>query len=275
MKTFIKWPGNKQKHLRHIIPHIPQKFNHYIEPFLGSGSLYLYLQPKNSILNDCNKDLIDIWNLVKSDVKYIIRSFTDFEKQFVSMDKQEKILFCREITTNLNTHKLSRKRSVNLLLMIFCAYMGIIVINDKYRFQGLEKRLYNDNKYYFLTPNYYNRIQQVSQLLCNTDTIIYNKDYSAILELTKKNDFVFLDPPYLYEYNVGFNYNRYEKVDLPFVQHLLLECEKLDKKNVKWLMTQADTKTIKNLFKKYTIIKYRVYRPIKKQYTYELIIKNY
>lgn len=44
LKTFIKWPGNKSKHLRHILPYVPEKFNIYYEPFLGSGALFLKLE---------------------------------------------------------------------------------------------------------------------------------------------------------------------------------------------------------------------------------------
>jgi hypothetical protein len=40
-------------------------------------------------------------------------------------------------------------------------------------------------------------------------------------------------------------------------------------------MTQADTKEIKNLFKKYNIKKYPVYRSTSKSYINEIIIMNY
>jgi hypothetical protein len=40
-------------------------------------------------------------------------------------------------------------------------------------------------------------------------------------------------------------------------------------------MTQADTKEIKQIFKKYTIKKFQVYRMGSNSYTNELIIMNY
>ena len=58
LKTFVKWSGNKSKHLKYILPHIP-KFERYIEPFVGSGALFLKLQPDKWIINDLNKDLIN------------------------------------------------------------------------------------------------------------------------------------------------------------------------------------------------------------------------
>ncbi len=41
------------------------------------------------------------------------------------------------------------------------------------------------------------------------------------------------------------------------------------------MMTQADTKEIKDLFKEYNIKKIKVYRHLKKTYVDELIIMNY
>ena len=56
---------------------------------------------------------------------------------------------------------------------------------------------------------------------------------------------------------------------------LYKEVKKLDKMNVLWLMTQADTKEIKDLYKEYNIKKMKVYRRGKKDYVNELIIMNY
>lgn len=47
MKTFINWQGNKTRYLKHILPLIPDNYNTYIEPFVGSGALLLKLEPKN------------------------------------------------------------------------------------------------------------------------------------------------------------------------------------------------------------------------------------
>ena len=61
MKTFIRWQGNKSSHINKFIKYIPQYTGTYIEPFVGSGALLLYLQPNKWIINDINKDLVSIW----------------------------------------------------------------------------------------------------------------------------------------------------------------------------------------------------------------------
>ena len=61
----------------------------------------------------------------------------------------------------------------------------------------------------------------------------------------------------------------------PGNKELKYELRDLDKKGVKWLMTQADTPEVRRLFSKYEVIYVPVYRRSTKQFKNELIIKNY
>ena len=74
MKTFIKWSGNKTKYCKYILPHVPPSYGTYIEPFVGSGAIFLHIQPKKWIINDLNKALIHIWISVKASKNEIINS---------------------------------------------------------------------------------------------------------------------------------------------------------------------------------------------------------
>ena len=65
MKTFFKWQDNKSKHFKYILPELPSDYNTYIEPFVGSGALFLRVEPEKWIINDLNQDNINIWKLVK------------------------------------------------------------------------------------------------------------------------------------------------------------------------------------------------------------------
>ena len=93
----------------------------------------------------------------------------------------------------------------------------------------------------------------ISNYLNDTNGKIYNILYEEILKKTKKGDFVFLDHPYIEDHDYLFNYNKNEILNESFIQKLLVQVKKLDNKGVKWLMTQADTKDIRNTFQDYTI----------------------
>lgn len=275
MKTFFKWQGNKSKHFKYILPELPSHYDTYVEPFVGSGALFLHVEPKKWIINDLNKDNINIWKLVKNDPEYIKREFFKFKRHFLKKTKREKLLYCRKKTNELNTMKESKERIVLYMLMTYCAYLGNIFFHHKFYFRILEMNIYINNRYFFLEPSYFHNVFQVSKFLNSTKGKIYNDDYKKILQKAKEDDFVFLDPPYIEDHKYGFKYNKNEKLDIDFLNELKLQCEVLDKKNVKWLMTQADTKEIRKIFKGYVMKEYPVYRRGNKCYKNELLVKNF
>ena len=115
----------------------------------------------------------------------------------------------------------------------------------------------------------------VSDYLNDTKGIILNTDYKTVLYKANTGDFVFMDPPYVEDHSYQFNYNKDEILDESFILGLLNEVKKLDYRGVKWIMTQSDTKEVRRIFKGYKIVKFPVYRAAKKEYTNELLIKNY
>ena len=275
MKTFIRWQGNKSKHINKFIKYIPEFTGTYIEPFLGSGALFLKLQPKKWIINDLNRDLINAWTSVRDNPKEIIRIFKAFEKEFKPLNVEDKKEYCQKITLNIESIEYNIKRAAIYMLMLYCSHMPNIIRNDNFYFPGLYISMYISNNYPFLKPTYYSNLVEISTFINNSKGKIYNKSYEQVLDKAKKGDFVFLDPPYIEECEYQFNYNKDEVLDNTFLKTLYQQVKLLDKKGVKWLMTQADTKDIKRLFKEYTIKKMKVYRMGKKEYVNELIIMNY
>lgn len=265
--------GNKSKHLRYIIPYIPQEYNRYIEPFVGSGAIFLKLEPEKWIINDLNKDLISCWKHIKENPTGIIKEIKSFGKAFRTMSKKEKIEYCKKYTDKLNNMKPGIKRTSNFMLMKFCSYMGVITRKNKFVFNGLELSLHKKRPY-FLDEPMLNNILDVSDYLNDTYGKIYNKDYRYVLNKAKNRDFVFLDPPYMEDHDYNFQYNIGEDLNREFIEELLKEVKKLDKRGVMWMMTQAETPAIKLAFKGYRIKKIKVYR-LKRGYVNELLIMNY
>jgi len=149
MKTFFKWQGNKSKHLKYILPELPSQYNTYIEPFIGSGALFLHLDPEKWIMNDLNQDNISMWELVKNNPEYIKKEFLKFKRHFLKKTNKEKLLYCRKKTNELNTIIKSKERTILYMLMTYCAYLGNILIRNKFYFKGLEMHVYIDNRCFF------------------------------------------------------------------------------------------------------------------------------
>ena len=68
LKPFLKWPGGKSKELKVIIPNLPEKIENYYEPFIGGGAVYFAVtNAKRYFINDKSKDLIDLYQNIKSE----------------------------------------------------------------------------------------------------------------------------------------------------------------------------------------------------------------
>jgi len=65
MKPMLKYRGGKTKEIPNIMYYVPQFYGRYIEPFVGGGALYFYLEPREAIINDINKQLINFYKGVR------------------------------------------------------------------------------------------------------------------------------------------------------------------------------------------------------------------
>lgn len=246
MKTFIRRPGNKTKHLQHIIPVIPEFTGTYYEPFVGTGAVYLHLLPEKAVINDLNKDIINIWKLVKTNPEYVIQEIDKFKKSFLNLNNIDKLKMCKKIVSNMDTFK-GNERTIKYLLMNYCSFNGFI----KNKISSLLTVIYTTNSCHIFTDNYKTKLLKLQKILKNVK--IENKDYKLILKNCKKGDFVFLDPPYIEDKSYHFVYNKNENFT---PVELVKELESLTIKGVKWMMTQIDTIQVRSLFKKYNFKEY-------------------
>lgn len=219
--------------------------------------------------------MINIWKNIKTNHNNIIEIFREFKKNINGLTNNEKINICKKLTHKIPQLKYDVKRASIFLLMKYCAYMGHIFVNNVFVFYGLDGPLYNGKSEYFLSTKYFDNLSNINNFMLSTNRKILNADYKTVLKRAKQNDFVFLDPPYLEKHTYKFNYNKNEKLDIQFIKELYNQVKELDKRGVKWLMTQADTQDIKTIFKEYNIKEYSVYRAVSKQYKKEFIIMNY
>ena len=75
MKPFVKWAGGKRQILNRINVFIEDSIVEgssftYIEPFLGGGAVFFDRRPNKAIINDLNEDLINAYQVIKSE-KYL------------------------------------------------------------------------------------------------------------------------------------------------------------------------------------------------------------
>ena len=72
-KPFLMWAGGK-RWIVDALRDLPiPTFTRYIEPFLGSGSVFFNLNPEEAVLSDLNRPLIDTYRAIRDDWKAVVR----------------------------------------------------------------------------------------------------------------------------------------------------------------------------------------------------------
>lgn len=226
MKPMIKYRGGKSKEIPNIMWHIPRFKGRYVEPFLGGGALFFYLEPRQAIINDINTKLILFYQGVRNDFFSLRAELDNIEdiyaqnrRQFDALkeihpnehveDKNEKLYYRLRAMFN----GMVSKEYSDALLYYFInktAYSGMIRYNAKGEFNVPFGRYAHLNTKSVSLSH--------SRLLQRAE--IYNEDYSDIFNMCREDDFVFLDPPYdcvfsdygNEEYKDGFNEGSHRKL---------------------------------------------------------------
>ena len=266
LKPFLKWAGGKTKLIPSITQHLPANIKDYIyvEPFLGAGAVFFYLKPKNAIINDINKELINTYIIIRDNPDELI---ADLKKH---KNEPEYFYYIRnlDITPLTDIQKASRTIFLNKT-----CFNGLYRVNKSGQFNTSFGKMKN--------PNIVNEpvIKAVSEFLNTNNIQIENEDYYKIFKKINKKHFVYLDPPY---HQISKNFTAYTPGGWNMYTQISLKmaCDELNKKNVKFLLSNSSSEFIKNLYKDYDISTVQTYRAIScKKNTRgivdELLIKNY
>ncbi len=73
MRSALKWAGGKKRVIGEILKALPVKDKkRLVEPFVGGGSVFLNIDFDEYLLIDMNKDLISLFNIIKTQSKSFI-----------------------------------------------------------------------------------------------------------------------------------------------------------------------------------------------------------
>jgi len=234
----LRYPGGKAKALRQIIPYLPARFSSYREPFVGGGSLFVYLRQQHAQLpvwiNDLNYDLYCFWHIAQTDLARLTQAVAELQRRPTDGHK----LFA-ELTTNCRVAELSDfERAVRFFVLNRITFSGTIEAGG-YSQQAFERRF---------TRTAVDRLARLEVVL-DEQVRITNLDYEALLIApgTASDDdvFIFLDPPYLSATKsklYGKNGALHTSFDHTRFARALENCPH------KWLITYDDSSTVRRNF---------------------------
>ncbi len=248
-QPFIKWVGGKRGLLEQILPLFPKKFNNYYEPFIGGGAVFFelfskgLLENKKIVLSDINNELINAYNIIKTNPYELITNLENYKKQH-SKEFYYKI---RELDRKKNYKKLSNLEKATRFI-----YLNKTCFNGLYRVN--KKGYFNTPIGSYKNPNIADSDTILSASEALQNATIKQQLFKDILKEVQEDDLVYFDPPY-YPLNDTSNFTSYDSnCFLKDEQFELFEVfDKLADKGVKVVQSNSDTNFIKDLYKKYDI----------------------
>lgn len=258
LSPMVKWSGGKSDELKYILPHIPQEYDKYLEPFIGGGSVFFHINPRQAVIGDVHTELTDFYKAIKDghgeEIYEYMKNHPNDEKTYY------------EVRTSNHSDPLENAKRFYYLRKT--CFRGMLRYNQKGEFNIPFGRYKNYNYEDVRNKDYEELLQR---------TEVLNVGFEHIFEnYNDANNFMFLDPPYDSEFT-DYGYCSFGKNE----QQKLAELFKTT--SIKCLMIIGKTDFICELYKDYIVDEYDKKYKFKihsgrigdEINTKHLIIKNY
>jgi DNA adenine methylase len=181
---FIKWVGGKRQLLEELRSEVPLIFSAYHEPMVGGGSFFFSLQRegliRESYLSDINERLIRTYLSVRDEVEKVIELLSSYPLNEVFFKELRKV----DIDAKENYEV-----AAWLLYLTKTCYSGLYRVNKNNGFNAPY------GNYEGITICNSDLLRKTSQELQSSKITCIGFEES--LAKVKKDDFVYIDPPYI------------------------------------------------------------------------------
>lgn len=211
----IKWSGSKRPVAKQLAEYFVFGETYY-EPFVGGGAMMPYAQCEKGVASDIIPELIDLWNEIKASP---IDVADEYEARWKRLQSEGPDVYY-QVRDSFN----STRNCFDFLFLTRTCVNGLIRYNSDGEF---------NNSFHLSRPGIHpDRLREIIRTWsrCLKKFDFYKSDYRETLANVKRNDFVFLDPPY------GGTKGRYTRT--PFsLEDFYNELERLNSVGAKWLLT--------------------------------------
>ncbi|RPI37617.1 MAG: DNA adenine methylase [Methanoregulaceae archaeon] len=206
-RPFLKWAGGKTQLLDEFAKRLPvelkgKKITKYVEPFIGGGAVYFYLNRNFNFdtcyICDVNEELILSYRVIQKSVKKLIAELETLQEDYLSKNETKREEFFYEIRDEFNKNlpeinfkKYSTgwiERTARIIFLNRTCYNGLFRVNRKGEF--------NVPFGGYKNPDILNEenLKDVATLL-KTTTILLG-DFTRCKKFVDTHTFVYFDPPY-------------------------------------------------------------------------------
>ena len=206
-RPFLKWAGGKTQLLDEFSKRLPPdlrkgKITTYVEPFIGGGAFFFYLNQRFSFsrcfICDVNEELILAYSVIKRASKKLMAELEVLESEYRSRTDEERESYYYAVRDSFNQQlpEIHGKtfnaewitRTAQIIFLNHTCYNGLFRVNRKGEF--------NVPFGHYKKPDILNEgnLRDVAALLKTTR--ILPGDFTGCRKYVDEHTFVYFDPPY-------------------------------------------------------------------------------
>jgi DNA adenine methylase len=205
VRPILKWAGGKRQLLPELRPFYPRRFDRYVEPFLGSGAVFLdlhnggFLDGRDVRLSDINADVIGCYRAVRDSPGTVIGALRALEAGYRSSgaahfyDVRDRKFNPARRAIHASGDPAGAYTPALAAMLIFLnrtGYNGLFRVNARGEFNVPAGRYGNPKICDEAT------IRAWSAALAHPRVSLAVSAFEAALADAGQDDFVYLDPPY-------------------------------------------------------------------------------
>lgn len=178
--------------MNEIVSRFPKDIDIYFEPFCGGASvmqcmLESGIKPNHIICSDINKDLIDLWNMIKDNPEKLLDGYKELWNIISNCETDaDKTKFFNEIRNRYNKNH----SPIDFFFLQRTAINGLV----RYNKSGNYNASFNHAKNGINPKRLDSIINEWSEIFNKNHVVFVNQSYDDILP--SEYDFVYFDPPY-------------------------------------------------------------------------------
>lgn len=204
--ALLKWIGNKQRFAETIISYMPETFNNYYEPFLGSGAVLaellhmdatrLFPHFQHAYGSDILPFLIDIFEITKEKPDDLIRYYRSEITEYYENPESK----YREIQTRFNKNH----NAYDFCLLSRTCYSGVIRFRKADGYMSTPRGPHKPIQ----PETFEKRVGQWHELL--QKATFSCQSFTEMMEYPQQGDIVYCDPPYTHSQSIIYGAQDFE-----------------------------------------------------------------
>ncbi len=242
---FLRWAGSKRAVSGRLSSYWDSSYNRYIEPFMGSACVFFKINPRRATLGDLNSELITTFKQIKANPVSVSDELAKLRKS------KSTFLRLRSNDPNSLEPEVAAARFIYL---------------NRYCFNGLYRTNLSGQFNVPYAPQKSGTLPTMEQLSQISNRLKHKKllhaDFEKTLADAKKDTFAYIDPPYTVGSRRVFKEYGARIFSSEDLERLVATLQSINQKGGAFLLSYADCKDARELFKEWPMRRIIVTRNI-------------